>query len=56
MDSTTAYTIYTALLEHPKNSGWHKKYKTEDVGMKKFIAGKFLDFRMIDAMTVINQI
>ena len=33
-----------------------KKYKTEDVGTKKFIVGKFLDFEMIDSITVINQV
>lgn len=33
-----------------------KKYKTEDVGKKKFIVGKFLDFKMVDASTVITQI
>lgn len=33
-----------------------KKYKTEDAGMKKFVVGKFLDFKMIDAKTVISQI
>ena len=32
-----------------------RKYKTEDAGMKKFIAGKFLDFKMVDSKTVINQ-
>ncbi|RVW96806.1 hypothetical protein CK203_026023 [Vitis vinifera] len=33
-----------------------KKYKTEDVGTKKFIVGKFLDFKMIDSITIINQV
>ena len=33
-----------------------RKYKTEDAGMKKFIAGKFLDFKMVDTKTVINQV
>ena len=31
-----------------------KKYKSEDAGTKKFIVGKFLDFKMIDSITVIN--
>ena len=26
-----------------------KKYKTEDAGTKKFVVGKFLDFKMVDS-------
>ena len=33
-----------------------KKYKTEDAGMKEFIVGKFLDYKMVDSKTVISQI
>ena len=33
-----------------------KKYKTEVVGSKKFIVGKFLDYKMVDFKTVINQV
>lgn len=33
-----------------------KKYKTKDAGTKKFIVGKFLDFKMIDSITIINQV
>ncbi|XP_049397397.1 uncharacterized protein LOC125861577 [Solanum stenotomum] len=29
-----------------------KKYKTEDVGIKKFIVAKFLDYKMIDRLVV----
>ncbi|XP_022008201.1 uncharacterized protein LOC110907544 [Helianthus annuus] len=32
------------------------KYKTEDVGTKKFVVAKFLDFKMIDSKTVISQV
>ena len=32
------------------------KYKTEDVGMKKFIVEKFLDYKMIDSKTVVAQV
>jgi hypothetical protein len=32
-----------------------KKYKVEDVSIKRFIVGKFLDFKMIDSRTVIIQ-
>ncbi|KAL0405006.1 UNVERIFIED_CONTAM: putative germin-like protein 2-1 [Sesamum radiatum] len=33
-----------------------KKYKTEDAGLKKFIVGKFLEFKMVDSKTVMNQV
>ncbi|KAK3033129.1 hypothetical protein RJ639_036488 [Escallonia herrerae] len=33
-----------------------RKYKTEDVGSKKFIVGKFFDFKMVDSKTVICQV
>ena len=33
-----------------------KKYKTEDVGAKKFVIGKFLKYNMVDTKTVIKQV
>ncbi|KAK3043641.1 hypothetical protein RJ639_000057 [Escallonia herrerae] len=33
-----------------------RKYKTEDVGSKKFVVGKFLDFKMVDSKTEISQV
>ena len=33
-----------------------KKYKTEDVGAKKFVIGKFLKYNMADTKTVIKQV
>ncbi|KZV37141.1 hypothetical protein F511_15061 [Dorcoceras hygrometricum] len=33
-----------------------KKYKTEDAGVTKFIVGKFLDYKMVDAKTVMSQV
>ncbi|KAK6149322.1 hypothetical protein DH2020_016847 [Rehmannia glutinosa] len=33
-----------------------KKYKIEDVGAKKFVVGKLLDYKMVDTKTVISQI
>ncbi|XP_070047385.1 uncharacterized protein [Nicotiana tomentosiformis] len=33
-----------------------KKYKTEDVGLKKFVAAKFLDYKMVDNKSVITQV
>ena len=31
-----------------------KKYKTEDAWLKKFVVGKFLDYKMLDTKTVIS--
>ena len=31
-----------------------KKYKTEDVGAKKFMIGKFLKYNMVDTKTMIK--
>ncbi|XP_070664532.1 uncharacterized protein [Malus domestica] len=32
-----------------------KKYKTEDAGSKKFVVGKFLDYKMVDSKFVVSQ-
>ena len=33
-----------------------QKYKTENARMKKFIIGRFLDYKMVDSKIVIDQI
>ena len=33
-----------------------KKYKTEDAGVKKFVVGRFLDYKMVDSKTVVSQV
>ena len=33
-----------------------KKYKIEDAGTKKFIVGRFLEYKMVDNKTVISQV
>ncbi|XP_019231428.1 PREDICTED: uncharacterized protein LOC109212255 [Nicotiana attenuata] len=33
-----------------------KKYKIEDAGLKKFVAAKFLDFKMVDGKSAITQV
>ena len=33
-----------------------RKYKTKDVGAKKFIVDRFLDYKMVDSKTVVSQV
>ena len=33
-----------------------KKYKTEDAGTKKFVVGRFLNYKMADSKTVVSQV
>ncbi|KAH9727083.1 CCHC-type domain-containing protein [Citrus sinensis] len=33
-----------------------RKYKTEDASTKKFVVGRFLDYKMVDSKTVISQV
>ncbi|KAL5582887.1 hypothetical protein UlMin_015329 [Ulmus minor] len=33
-----------------------RKYKSEDAGSKKFVVGRFLDYKMVDSKSVIGQV
>ena len=33
-----------------------KKYKSENVGSKMFVIGRFLDYRMVDTRSVVEQV
>ena len=33
-----------------------RKYKTEDVEAKKFVVGRFLDYKMVDSKTLVSQV
>lgn len=35
---------------------FERKYKTEDAGLKKFIAAKLLDYKILDSKSVITQV
>ena len=53
----TLYNIYSHIPMAKKL--WatvDKKYKIEDTGTKKFIIGRFLEYKMVDSKTVINQV
>ncbi|XP_019261257.1 PREDICTED: uncharacterized protein LOC109239189 [Nicotiana attenuata] len=51
------YNVYS-VMETSKElwNALEKKYKTEDVGLKKFVAVQFLDFKMVDSKSVITQV
>ncbi|KAK3021249.1 hypothetical protein RJ639_047521 [Escallonia herrerae] len=51
------YNVYSPMVN--AKALWEsleRKYKTEDAGSKKFVVGKFLDFKMVDSKTVICQV
>ncbi|XP_075096458.1 uncharacterized protein LOC142174543 [Nicotiana tabacum] len=51
------YNVYS-VMETSKElwNALEKKYKTEDAGLKKFVAAKFLDFKMVDNKSAITQV
>ena len=53
----TLYNVYCTF--NTARELWEsldKKYKTEDAGLKKFVVGKFLDYKMLDSKIVISQV
>ena len=51
------YTVYCAIKTVKELwESLNLKYKTEDAGAKKFVVGRFLDFKMVDSKTVISQV
>ena len=53
----TLYNVHSPLKTAKKLwDSLDKKYKTEVAGLKKFIVGKFLDFKMVDSKTVLSQV
>ena len=51
------YNVYSPITTTKKL--WvslDKKYKTEDTGTKKFVIGRFLEYKMVDNKTVISQV
>lgn len=50
----SSYNVYIVKKTVPR-SLWEsldQKYKTEDTGAKKFIMGRFLDYKMVDLWSV----
>ena len=58
MDGMTLSTMSTVLSQWQKKlcAIFDKKYKTEDVGTKKFVVGRFLKYKMVNRKTVISQV
>ncbi|XP_073138758.1 uncharacterized protein [Henckelia pumila] len=53
----TLYSVYSSIKTAKELwDSLEKKYKTEDACIKKFVVGKFLDFKMIDSKTVMSQV
>ena len=53
----TLYDVYSPIKK--ARELWEsldRKYKTEDAGMKKFTVGRFIDYKMVDAKTIISQV
>ena len=53
----TLYNVYCAF--NTAREMWEsldKKYKTKNAGLKEFVVGKFLDYKMLDSKIVINQV
>ncbi|XP_070682532.1 uncharacterized protein [Malus domestica] len=52
----TLYDVYVAFKTAKELwESLEKKYKTEDAGSKKFVVGKFLDYKMVDSKSVVSQ-
>lgn len=53
----TLYNVYCPLKTAKELwESLEKKYKTEDAGAKKFLVGRFLDYKMVDSKTLISQV
>ena len=51
------YNVYYAIKTAKEIwESLDRKYKTEDARVKKFMVGRFLDFKMVDSKTVISQV
>uniref|UniRef100_A0A2N9G3P9 CCHC-type domain-containing protein n=1 Tax=Fagus sylvatica TaxID=28930 RepID=A0A2N9G3P9_FAGSY len=52
----TLYNVYSQIKTARELwDSLDKKYKTEDTGIKKFIVGRFLNYKMLDSKIVISQ-
>ncbi|PRQ52113.1 putative RNA-directed DNA polymerase [Rosa chinensis] len=53
----TLYDVYRSYITAKELwNSLEKKYKVDDAGSKKFIIGKFLNYKMVDSKTVVSQV
>ncbi|XP_022147763.1 uncharacterized protein LOC111016620 [Momordica charantia] len=54
----TLYNVYCNAFDTSRQlwEALDKKYKLEDAGTKKFLVGKFLDYKMVDTKLVVNHL
>ena len=53
----TLYNVYSPIATAKELwESLEKKYKTEDAGLKKFMVGRFLEYKMVDSKTVMSQV
>ena len=52
------YNIYNNYKKTTKEllESLNQKYKTEDVGAKKLVVGRFLDYKMMDSKSLASQV
>ena len=51
------YNVYSPIpIAKELWESLEKKYKTEDAGLKKFMVGRFLEYKMINSKIVMSQI
>ena len=58
--NTLAYSLYNLYSDKKTTKElWEsldQKYKIEDGGAKNFVVGHFLNYKMVDSNTVVNQV
>ena len=53
----TLYNVYCSISTVKELFDFlDKKYKIKDAGMKKFIVGRLLDYKMTDVKTIMSQV
>ncbi|XP_057794773.1 uncharacterized protein LOC131011021 [Salvia miltiorrhiza] len=53
----TLYSVYSSTKTSKELwDSLETKYKSEDAGLKKFIVGRFLDYKMVDSKTNVEQV
>ena len=53
----TLYNVYSPIKMAKKLwESLDRKYKMEDARMKKFVVGRFLDYKIVDSKTIISQV